>query len=436
MRLDGLRYRNFRCFEDRTFEFAPRFNLLVGDNGTGKTSVLQGASLALGTLFLGFPEPAEPSPLGIDVARHRVFLNNGKPNLEPQYPIRLDATGELNGVRIAWERAFERRGGRTTRRYSGGLKSGAEALAEKVKSDLPAILPLLGYYGTGRIWKPRKPAVTKPGTPGSRFLGYLNCLDPAADEKRFSEWFQTRELVSLQKRQPLSDLEAVRDAIRACIGSVHEIYWDFEADQLAIRGDGNIVWFRQLSDGYRNMLAMVADIAERCVTLNPQLGGAAVTHTPGVVLIDEIDLHLHPKWQRHVVEDLLRAFPEIQFIATTHSPFIIQSLQPMPGIKLINLDDPAANEFAGMSVEDIAEEVQGVDTPSRSQRYLDMMAAAERYYGKLQEGRTAAGAELERLKRELDALMVPFGDDPAYQAFLKLQRAASGIDGGNGHASH
>lgn len=153
------------------------------------------------------------------------------------------------------------------------------------------------------------------------------------------------------------------------------------------------------------------------------------------MLIDEIDLHLHPKWQRHVVADLLRTFARVQFLATTHSPFIIQSLPPIEGVRLINLDNPTAEAFVNKSVEDITEEVQGIELPQRSQRFRDMMCAAERYYAKLREAEGTASEERDRLKAELDQLMLPFSDDPAFQAFLQMQRAASGIDGGNGHAA-
>ncbi len=130
-----------------------------------------------------------------------------------------------------------------------------------------------------------------------------------------------------------------------------------------IHFDEHSLPFRYLSDGYRNMVAMAADIAVRCATLNPHLGAEAARGTPGVVLIDEVDLHLHPRWQRRVVDDLLRAFPKVQFFGTTHSPFIIQSLPPIEGVQLLNLDNPQAEDFTNKSVEDIAEEVQGVELP-------------------------------------------------------------------------
>jgi predicted ATP-binding protein involved in virulence len=173
---------------------------------------------------------------------------------------------------------------------------------------------------------------------------------------------------------------------------------------------------------------MVADIAVRCATLNPHLAGEAALLTPGVVLIDEIDLHLHPKWQRRIVGDLLAAFPNIQFIATTHSPFVIQSLPPVEGVQLINLDNPDAEDFANKSVEDIAADLQGVENPQRSKRWQDMMEAAEEYYAVLRDAKGKSPEEVARLKNRLDELSLPFSDDPAYQALLVSERVAAGLN--------
>jgi len=100
--------------------------------------------------------------------------------------------------------------------------------------------------------------------------------------------------------------------------------------------DGSIMPIDRLSDGLKNMLAMVGDIAYRCYSHNPHLGQEALT-SPGIVLIDELDLHLHPRWQQHVVNDLKMTFPNIQFIATTHSPIILSCLDSED--KVILLDD-------------------------------------------------------------------------------------------------
>jgi predicted ATP-binding protein involved in virulence len=203
-------------------------------------------------------------------------------------------------------------------------------------------------------------------------------------------------------------------------------------DELILELPDRSLPFSCLSDGFRNMVAMVADIAVRCATLNPQLAAEAALQTPGVVLVDEIDLHLHPKWQRRVVGDLLAAFPNIQFIATTHSPFVIQSLPPVEGVQLINLDNADAEDFANKSVEDIAEDLQGVENPQRSKRWQDMMEAAEEYYAVLRDAKGKSPEEVALLKNRLDELSLPFSDDPAYQALLVSERVAAGLNG-EGH---
>jgi len=121
---------------------------------------------------------------------------------------------------------------------------------------------------------------------------------PPSDEKRLLAWFKTNEIAAIQRQQPIGVLESARTAIRTSINDARHIYFDVSLDDLVLRLGQADFPFHSLSDGYRNLLAMVADIAVRCGTLNPALMDRAATETPGVVLIDEIDLHLHPKWQQ------------------------------------------------------------------------------------------------------------------------------------------
>src|SRR5690606_18074153 len=129
-------------------------------------------------------------------------------------------------------------------------------------------------------------------------------------------------------------------------------------------------------------------------------------------------------WQREVVEKLRTSFPNIQFIATTHSPFIIQSLRPG---ELITLDPEEFGEYANRSVEDIAEHVMGVEVPQKSERYLEMMKAAEAYYRLLREP-DASQAAITRAQDALNELAARFSDDPAYHALLKLELEAKRAD--------
>jgi len=180
--------------------------------------------------------------------------------------------------------------------------------------------------------------------------------------------------------------------------------------------------FGMLSDGQRNMLALVGDLAIKAAQLNPHLGVNALLQTPGVVLIDELDLHLHPRWQQHIVEDLRRLFPEVQFIATTHSPFIIQTLRAG---ELISLDTQPILETGYLGVEEIARGLMDVPRPEVSPRYQEMVAVAKNYLTHLEEAKQTPPEKLAAFKMQLAESIAPYADNPAYQAFLEMKRVAA-----------
>ena len=167
---------------------------------------------------------------------------------------------------------------------------------------------------------------------------------------------------------------------------------------------------------------MIGDLVRRAVLLNPQLGEKVLEETPGIVLIDELDLHLHPKWQRRIIEDLRRTFPKIQFIATTHSPFLIQSLRS--GEELIMLDGQPTAELGNKSLEEIARGIMGVSRPEVSERYEEMKTVARNYLETLELADKAPEDKLEAFKQELAKSIAPYADNPAFQAFLEMKRAA------------
>ena len=188
------------------------------------------------------------------------------------------------------------------------------------------------------------------------------------------------------------------------------------------------------------MVAMVADIAHRSARLNPHLGAEAATITPGVILIDEIDLHLHPKWQRRVVQDLKKTFPNIQFITTTHSPFIIQSLEPGEVIDLNSKYYPIIDgesspspkdEYSDKSIEDIIEEIMEIPLPQRSKRLEEMYNTAKIYYELLEESKESDEKMIVEIKEKLDQLMIPFSKNQAFCAFLEMERISAGLHNNN-----
>jgi hypothetical protein len=185
---------------------------------------------------------------------------------------------------------------------------------------------------------------------------------------------------------------------------------------LLVDKDGSSLNPYQLSDGERAFLAVVCDLGRRLALANPAL--ANPLEGAGVVLMDELELHLHPSWQREVVEKLRTTFPNIQFIATTHSPFIVQSLRPG---ELIYLDHEVFAEYSDKSIEDISENVMDVEVPQKSERYKEMLEAAEQYFRLLRQSPHDAPA-VQRAERLYNELAVRYSDDPAFQALLKLER--------------
>ena len=306
-------------------------------------------------------------------------------------------------------------------------------MVERVRAGDAITLPIIAYYGSRRLSRTSRKGSKPVGSKTSRLVGYEDCLDPASDPKRLFRWFKTNELAAMQKGEKRYVLEAVRASIVAMIPEATRAYWDLDWDELTIElrmgQDDRRSPFHLLSDGYRSMVGMVADIAYRMAILNPHLLEEATRETPGIVLIDEVDLHLHPTWQRLVVDALLRTFPHVQFVGTTHSPFIIQDLHGVPGTVLWDLNTGSPLPLETKSIEDIAEEKQGVEIPQQSHRFLEMMRVAEEYYGLLRQSDEADPRRREELKRELDRLSLPYSDEPAYQAFLNQQRIAAGLDG-------
>ena len=430
MRVTHLNLRNFRCFQDRTFTFDDRFTLLIGTNATGKTAILDGMAVALGAALLDVPD-APSRTIQFQEVRRTDRQSGEIGNFVEHYPVRVTASGTVEETRIEWTRDLRSRKSRTTRSGTESLRHRIRELVRGNMDNEDAVLPLIGYYGTGRLWVEQrlwKGMVIDPAKRGARYAGYRNCLAPTSSARHLVAWVKRLALVESQRGRRLATLGAIYDAVTCCVENAVETSFDFEQDDIVIEFDGGARFpLRFLSDGQRVMAATAADIAMRCSQLNPHFNDRARVETPGIVLIDELDLHLHPRWQRRAVQDLIDTFPRLQFIATSHSPFIVQS---MCRGRVINLDrepyEPEGPEE--QSIEDVAENIMGVEQPQRSRRFQEMVAAAERYYSIIESAPEERDSEeVGALREQLDELEEPFADNPAYVAFLRLQRTANGL---------
>jgi hypothetical protein len=211
-------------------------------------------------------------------------------------------------------------------------KAVANVVAEAEAQRAPA--PLLAYYGAGRAWMPSNERVQRASfeiKKPNQWDGYYDCLQERIRLKDLDHWFRDEAAARNDKGGWRAGYQTVCRAIVNCIPEATEVQWDAERLEICLKIGGKTVPFSLLSDGQKTMTATVADMAIRAVTLNSFLFGDAkeiprppdlpvvLAQTPGVVLIDELDVHLHPQWQRRVIADLQRTFPKVQFICTTHS---------------------------------------------------------------------------------------------------------------------
>lgn len=446
MHIKLLNVKNFKGFESHQFSFHPNFNLVVGENGHGKTSTLDAVAVAMGSWFLGLRGYDSRNIRGEDVRTITTFEND-RYEIRQQYPVEIQSSGYIEeGENISWTRTVTGEGGRTTRLGAKSIQKVAETYANKVMSGERVILPAFSYYGAGRLWQePKDMSDKKKGGNESktslapqdfsddnivddaeyfafRFVGYRYSVDPRCSPRDLLRWMRFQRKIEIDEKIKSVPFRQVLLAIKKCLPVQGLRYSIRHGTLIAEDENRRLTPFSSLSDGYRNMIAMVGDLAYKCAVLNPHLEGDALNETPGIVLIDELDLHLHPKWQRRVIEDLRTTFPKIQFICTTHSPFLIQSLRS--GEELTMLDGQPTADVSNMSVEEIARGIMGIPNPQVSLRYEEMKMVARQYFELLELAEKTPKEKLSEFKEQLSEKIAPYADNPAFQAFLEMKRAA------------
>ncbi len=428
--IDSIHIENYKKYSSLDIKLEKKFMLIIGENGSGKTSVLDAIATLLGGYLQAFKDIPSAERHSITKSDIKLDIIDKDENIVVKYntPVIVSGICNINGNNVNIKRI---RQNTDVTAMTKLLKTENKDLIDIVKSleeDIENILPIISYHGTGRLWEQSHKKSSKMEKL-TKYHGYKDCLNAKSNYRNFIAWFEKQERHSFSVRREIPILEAVRNTVIKMMTILTkkevELFIYRESDlEIKYKNEEKREKVSTLSDGYRNIIGIVSDIAYRMAILNPNLGLEVAQKTSGVVLIDEIDLHLHPKWQKEIVNILITLFPKVQFIATSHSPFIIQSQTSGSIIKLDVSSEPLSVNATELSIEDISEVIQDIPTPQMSSKKIEMLKVAKEYFDKLEllEKGEISQEEVEKIKNRLDEVSALYDDNMAYVAFLQRKR--------------
>ncbi|MEH2226657.1 AAA family ATPase [Nostoc sp.] len=417
MKVKRLKMQSFRGIGDLTLDFhESEPTVLIGINGVGKSSILDCLAILLTQLTGQIQDSLESLRFFItqDVTNGRdktyneinVFIElqeltwsmteyKGVKNNDGKY---IDLQAHIKSISDLQKEIQEK-----LKNYKGietilmqsenmhteiatairsGLREDLKTAIENLNNQLATIpdanVPLAVYYPVNRAVIDM-PLEISEAYSFKQVDAYEQALTGGRiDFKTFFEWFRNREDLENERRRDNPDyrdkqLEAVRQAISSLIPEFLNLRVERSPLRMTVRKKGEELIVNQLSDGEKCLLAMVGDLARRLAIANPSLPDPLQGN--GVVLIDEIELHLHPKWQREIIPALTRTFPNCQFIVTTHSPQVISQVKP-EGIFILEKTDEGVvakrpESSFGRDSNRILEDLMGV--PARPQEIKDRL---------------------------------------------------------------
>lgn len=445
--ISQIEIENFKLFSEQAFDFNPEFNLIAGVNGSGKSSLLKALAIALaGWAHAYIKSDKNLRPIldneirqierdgRFDKTKHTSIKAHGVFPVVNRFGLNvLGKAVWTRGRREGFDNTYlagkiryghQRPGEFSHTEYSLNLSTLGEDVLAYIERGNNFNLPVIAFYECDRLWMTKEKLDLSDSAKRqyTRFDPYLDCFHTGSDDQAIGEWLLKLELAEIQKgtKSPIkSAIEyAAKSAMEGCTG----FGFDFDESRVMVEFEGDVSTpFEHLSDGQRTVLGLFCDIARRAAILNPHLGESICTKSKGVILIDEIDLHLHPKWQRRIVENLRTTFPEIQFICTTHSTFVIQSLRSSE--ELIMLDGEPLVEYSNKSIEEIARNM-GVERPEVSLSYQDMKETAAKFFDILDDENLSTEEFHQKYQKQLADMIAPYSHNPAFQAYLERKYTA------------
>lgn len=440
MKLTQVEIENFRCFQRLTIDLEQDITAFIGVNGAGKTALLEAIGAALepivasmtskSRLASGSAETGYPSLTGTLVSGSDARAQRKKGSKPTRTGFRvstvalLQRKSTLPQCRLRWVSSLQTVDRSSITKHTldvlepSDLYGLGTSLSNPHRPNIdgePLDVPAIGFYRDTRNC-PSNSEHLPSHAEYNEEAGFVNALNANADFDTAQRWFYKREnqeLRTARERRDTSfqfrDLAAIREALNLMLDGVGKVYADDDPPRMKVLvggQDGEVLDldFRQLSAGQRTLLALTVDFARRLVLAHPK--AKAPLRAPGILLIDEIELNLHPKWQQTVIPHLRKVFPNTQLIVATHSPIVLSTLEARQ-IRMLRdqqLHTPSVQTY-GNEAGRIQRIVMGTETRPPDN---PVAQAIERVYAKIND---EALDEAERLLTELEAKLD--SDDPA-----------------------
>ena len=352
--------QNFKSIEKMSLNFSSGVNLLIGDNGVGKTTVLEALALSVQAYFSRMNDITKKGITQKDVRFTSSLVGDASQHRMYYTPTTIKSTVELGGVEYSSEISREDETNATRTKYAG--KELATAGRELLNSQTE-ILPVICYFSTSRVVDTQKASTSSVGKNklNDRRCGYMDCLNATLDRKALTDWAFKMAMAEYKKGMPIAEYEAFKKAVGTFMQKMNDlneiplVEYTRDFEDITYTENGKTMLVNYLSAGYQSLLWMLMEISFRIALLNPEMSD--YSQAEGIVLID--DMHLHPRWQWKILDALHSSFPKVQFIAATHSPIIISSFRDA---KLLSIGQNGVEELSGAyaySIDDVVAYKQG-----------------------------------------------------------------------------
>jgi len=315
MKIVSLEFTNFKGIKNIKFDLAGKSTVFFGINGVGKSSILRGINLLYSNVINKIVKNRFKQGISIEISDISANAQNCKINVEMLFS---------GNFFVEYYRLMERRSRKRTHHGASLDKIGKHF--EQKYSDTSTNMPIFANYGVNRLVLD-VPLRIRTKHEFNREAAFQKAIENRIDFRTFFEWFRYQEdfeneqKVREKKRYEDISLKAVRTAITNMFNGFSNLRIERSPLSMKINKGMTTLSIEQLSDGEKCTLALIGDLARRLSLANPSRKNPL--QGEGVVLIDEIELHMHPAWQREILTKLKKTFPKIQFIITTHSPQVL-----------------------------------------------------------------------------------------------------------------